>query len=85
VLVQQRTVEALDEAPGRPVFDVLKLEEQLIGVVVRAAAELAPFVAERCADSDDGLAEEGQNIVVGDLHGRERQRARVQVDPMHSG
>ena len=48
VLVEERTVEALDDAvglrplhTGRAVLDVLKLQEQLVGMLVRPSAELA--------------------------------------------
>ncbi len=48
MLIEQGPVQALDEAVGLgstdlggAVLDVLELEEQLIGMTVRAAAELA--------------------------------------------
>src|SRR5271166_1154933 len=51
VLVEQRAVQALDDAVGLRTFDprgavldLLQLQEQLVGVLVRSAAKLAAIV-----------------------------------------
>lgn len=57
VLVEQGTVQALDDAvrlrpadPGGLVHDVLELKEQLVGMAVGPATELAAVVAEHGVD-----------------------------------
>ena len=51
MLVEQGPVEAFDEAVGlgpsdarRAMLDVFKLQEELVGVTVRATAEFPPIV-----------------------------------------
>ena len=57
MLVEQRSVAALDDAvglravdPRGAVFDPLQLQEQLVGVLVGPAAELAAIVGEYSFD-----------------------------------
>jgi hypothetical protein len=57
VLVEHRAVEALDDAVGlrspdlgRPVLNLLKLQEEFVRVLVRQATELAPVVGQNDVD-----------------------------------
>ena len=57
VLVEQRAVQPLDDAvglrplhPGGAMVDVLELQEQLVGVLVGAAAELPVVVGQHRLD-----------------------------------
>lgn len=65
VLVQKGFVQPFDEAItlgpsdfGGSVLDLFKLQEQLIGMIVRPAAEFAAIVAQNCADPGVVLLEE---------------------------
>lgn len=88
VLVEQRAVQAFDEAVTlRPayacgaVLDLLQLQEQLIGVLVFPAAVLAAVVGQHGVDAGIVLLEEGQHVVVQDMYGRDRQLAGVEPAP----
>jgi hypothetical protein len=70
------------QAPGiKSVLDVLKLQEQLVGVPIGPAAELAPVVGEDRTHLHAVLLEEGQRLVVQDMHRGHRQLARVEPGP----
>ena len=88
MLFEERAVEALDEAVGlgpphlgRAVLDVLQLQEELVGMLVRPAAVLAPVVAQDRLHLDAVLLEEGQHVVVQDLDRGHRHLARVEPGP----
>ena len=88
VLIEQGAVEALDEAIGLrpahlrgPVLDALELQEELLGMPVGPAAELASVVAEDGPDRNPVLLEEGQHVVVRDLYRRQGHLARVETTP----
>lgn len=58
MLLQQHPMEALDEAVAlgtsalrRPMLDLLELQEQFAGVIVRPTAELAAVVTEDRGDA----------------------------------
>ena len=76
VFLEERVVEPLDEAvrlgPADirgAVFDLLELQEELVGMLVRPAAVLAVVVAEDRLHLRDVHLEEGQHVVVEDLNG----------------
>jgi hypothetical protein len=53
------------------VIDAFELEEELVRVLVRSAAELAAVVGEDGLDDDLVLFEEGQDVVVEEMDGRQ--------------
>ena len=88
MLFEERAVEPLDEAVrlGPPdlrgaVLDVLELQEELVGVLVRPAAVLASVVAQDRPDLYALLLEEGQHVVVQDLDGGHRHLRAVEPGP----
>lgn len=81
-------MEALDEAvrlgPADlrgAVFDLLELQEELVGVLVRPAAVLAAVVAQDRLDLHGVLLEERQCVVVQNLNGGHRHLRGVQPGP----
>ena len=52
--------------------DAFELQEQLVGMLVLAAAELAAVIAEHGIDSGAMLLEGGQHVAVEQLHGGDR-------------
>ena len=64
-----------------PVLDLLELCEQLVRVLILAAAVLAPVVAQHRLDLHAVLLEEGEHVVVQDLGGRHRHRRREESGP----
>lgn len=88
VLVEQGAVQTFDEAValrpshlGGAVFDALELQEQFVGVAVGPAAELASVVAQDGGDGCVVSLEEGQDVVVGHVHRRDRQFGGVEPSP----
>ena len=88
VFLEERVVEPLDEAVRLgsadlrgAVFDLLELEEELVGVLVRSAAVLAAVVAEYRLHLRDVHLEEGQHVVVQDLNGGHRHLRCVEPGP----
>lgn len=88
VLVEQGSVQPFDDAVGlRPlhlgaaVRDALQLQEQLVGVAVLAAAELAAIVGQYRLDGRLVRLEGRQHVVVEQLHGGERQLVQIQPGP----
>lgn len=88
MFVQQRSVKPLDEAIalrpshlGRAVLDLFELEEQLIWVMIFAAAEFSAVVAQHRADPGIVRLEEGQHVVVEHMNGRDGQLVGVQAPP----
>ena len=82
VLVEQRSVEALDDAvrlrpldPGGAVLNGLQLQEQFVGMLVGAAAEFPAIVRQDNVDLGPFGLEAGQHVVVHQVHGRHRQLA----------
>ena len=63
------------------VFDLLELDEELVGVLVRPAAVLAAVVAQDRLDLHSVLLEEGQRVDVQDLNGRDRHLRGVEPGP----
>ena len=63
------------------VLDLLELEEQLVGVPVLGAAELAPVVAEDRLDLHPVFLEEGEYVVVQDLDRGHRHLRGVEPGP----
>jgi hypothetical protein len=81
-------VQALDKAvglrafdPGGAVLDVLELEEQLVGMLVRPAAELAAVVAEDRGDPGLVLFEGRQHVGVEQVHGGDRHLVGIEPGP----
>jgi len=79
VFIEEGAVEAFEIAVGlRPadlggaVLDAFELEEELVGVLVRPAAELAAVVGEDGFDRDLVGFEERQDVVVEEMDGGER-------------
>jgi len=71
MLVEKRAVPALDNAvglrpidPGSLVLDILELQEQLVGMAVLAAAELAAIVGEHRVDLGSVRLKGRQHIIV---------------------
>lgn len=88
VLVQERPVEPLDKAvrlrppdPRGAVLDALQLEEQLVGMAILAATELAPVVGERRGDGGAMVLEDRQHVVVHDVHRGDRQLGGIEPVP----
>ena len=92
VFVEQGPVQVLDEAVGRgsadlggAVLDVPELKEQLVGVMVGAAAELAPVVAQHGGDPSLVGVEGREDLVVHDVHGGDRELVGVEPAPGIAG
>ena len=88
VLVEQRAVQALDDAvglrtpdAGSLVLDAFELQEQLIGMLVLAAAEFAAIIAQHGLDSGGLCLEAWQHVVVEQLHGGQRQLVGIEASP----
>ena len=86
VFIEEGAVEALKIAVGlRPsdlggaVLDAFELEEELVGVLVGPAAELASVVGEDGFDGDLVGLEEGQDVVVEEMDGGERHFGGVEA------
>lgn len=84
VLVVQRMVEALDDALElrplhfrRAMLDLLQLQQQLVGTLIGTSTELAHMAAQNDVDLRDGGLEARDDIVVHELHHRDRQLGRV--------
>lgn len=80
VLVEQGSVEAFEESValrasdlGRAVRDAFELQEQFVRVLVGSAAELAAIVREHGLDGGFVFFKEGQDVVVEQVDGSERQ------------
>ena len=91
VLVEQRAMEALDDAVGlRPlhaglaVLDALELEEQLVGMVVHAASELAAVVGQHGVHFDAMRLEGRQHVGVKQMHGGDRHLVGVEPSKRES-
>src|SRR5262249_44377879 len=85
-LVEQRAVHALDEAvgaggvdPRRSVLDPFHGEQQLVGVLVLAPAELPAVVGEDRPEGDAQGFVEGQDAVVEEVAGRDRHLGRIDL------
>ncbi len=81
-------MQPLDNAVGlRPtdpralVVDAFQPQEQLVGVTVLAAAELAAVVAQHRLDRGTVLLQARQHVVVEQLHGGDGQLVRIQPGP----
>ena len=81
-------MEALDDAVGlRPlhaglaVLDALELEEQLVGMAVHAAAELAAVVGQHGVHFDAMRLEGRQHVGVKQMHGGDRHLVGVEATP----
>ena len=81
-------MEPLDEAVGLgsadlrgAVFDLLKLQEELVAVLVGPAALLAAVVAQDRLHLHAVLFEEGQRVVVQDLHRGQGDLGGVEPGP----
>jgi len=92
VLVEERAVQALDVAVGLraahlggAVLDLLELQEQLVGMAVGPAAELAAVVREHGGDPGAQGLEGRDHVVVHDVHGGDRQLGGVQPPPGIAG
>lgn len=88
VLVEQGPVQALDEAAGlrspdlgRAMLDLLELQEQLVGVAIGPAAELAAVVAEHGANPGLMGFEGWQHVSVQQVDRADRQLVRVEPSP----
>jgi hypothetical protein len=88
VLVEERAVQALDDAVGRRtvdpdslVLDALELENEFIGMPVLATTELAPVVEEHCVDPDALRLEGRLHVVVDELNGGRRQLVEAEPGP----
>ena len=86
VFVEEGAVEAFEVSValraadlGGAVFDAFELEEEFVGVVVRASAELAPVVGEDGLDGDLEFLEEGQDVVVEEVDGGQRHLGGVEA------
>jgi len=86
VFVEEGSVEAFEVSvalrapdPGGAVFDALELEEELVGMAVRPAAELAAVVGEDGLDGELVLLEEGQDVVVEEVDGGEGHLGGVEA------
>ena len=84
VFVQQRSVEPLYSAVrlrpahlGCPMFDLLQLQEEFVGVMVGSTAELAPVVEQDDVDRRLVILEEGQHFDVHQMHRRDRRLVRI--------
>jgi hypothetical protein len=76
VLVEEGAMEVLDDAvrlraldAGLAVLDALKLQEQLVGMTIGPAAELAAVVGEHGLDLDAVRLEGGQQVGVEQMTG----------------
>jgi hypothetical protein len=83
---EEGAVHALDEAVGtrradlrRAVLDALDGEEQLVGVALRLAAEVAAIVGQHRADGDAEVLVEGQDAIVQQIARRDRHLRRVDL------
>jgi hypothetical protein len=92
MLVQQRAMQALDDAvglgpfdPGSPVGDAFQLQEQLVGMLVWAAAEFAPVVGQHRLDHRIVLLEGGEHVIVHQMDGSKWQLVGVQPGPGMAG
>ena len=81
-------MEAFDDAVrlrapdlGLAVLDAFELEEQLVGMAVGPAAELAAIVREYGLDRHAVLLEEGHHIGVQQMHGGQRHLVGVEAAP----
>lgn len=66
---------------GGAVLDPFQLQEELVGMPIRPAAEFAAVVGEDGLDGGAVLVEGRQDVVVEQLHGRERQLVGVEPGP----
>jgi hypothetical protein len=85
-------MQALDDAvalgpadPGGLVLDALQLEEQLVGMLIRPAAELAAIVRQYDIHASALLLEGRQDLVVEGLDRRDRQLVGIQARPSVAG
>jgi hypothetical protein len=88
VLVQQGPVQSLDDPvglrplhPGLAVLDALQLEEEFVGVLVLAPAELASVVRQHRLDGRPFGLEGRQHVPVERRHGGDRQLVWVELRP----
>ena len=88
VLVQQGPVQALDDAvglrplhPGLAMLDVIQLEEEFVGVLVLAPAELASVVRQHRLDGRPFGLEGRQHVLFERRHGGDRQLVQVEPRP----
>lgn len=88
MFIEQRPVKPLDDSVGlRPgnlgplVLDALKLEEQLVGVLVRAPAKLPAIIAENGVDPGVVVLEGGQHVVIQGLDGGDGEFRGEQAAP----
>ena len=88
VLVEQGAVQAFDDAvrlrspdPGGAVLDLFQLQEQLVGMPVGPAAELAAVVGQHGLDPGLVLLEGRDDIVVHQVHGGDRQLVGIESRP----
>ena len=89
VLVQERSVQPLDEAVRlgsaylrRPAFDLLELEEQLKGMPIGPPAIFPAVIAEHGGDPRPLRLESEEHVVVHDVHGGNQQLVGVKT-PLH--
>ena len=82
---RQQTIQSLDDAvglrtldPSGAVLDLLQLQEQLIGMLIRPAAELAAVVGERGLDLGRVRLEGWDDVGVHQVDGGDRQLVGVE-------
>ena len=63
------------------VFGFLELQEELAGLLVRAVAALAAVITQGCLHLQAVILEEGQRVVVQDLHRGQRDLGGVDPRP----
>ena len=85
-------MEALDDPVGlRPadlglaMLDAFELKEELVGMAVRAIAELVAIVREHGLDRYAVLLEEGHDVRVEQMHGGQRHLVGVEAAPGEAG
>ena len=88
VFVEKGAMQALDDVvglrpldPGSAVFDVFQLQEQLVGVLVGTALELAAIVGQNHLDPGVLSLEGGQRVGVHQVHGSDWQLGGVGPGP----
>ena len=88
VLVEQGTVQALDDAVGlralhlgASVLDALELQEQLVGMLVVSPAELPSIVRQHRLHLGLMGLEGRQDVVVQQLYGGDRQLVGIEPGP----
>lgn len=88
VFVEQRAVEALDDAvglralhPGGSMLDLLQLQEEFVWVLVGSATELAAVVGQHGLDPCVVGFEGGDDVAVHQMDGSDRQLGGVEPRP----